>query len=51
METLPDVQSQKDLRGRAIQKVGVSDIRLPLSFRSVGKLDASVQHTVGEWKS
>lgn len=51
MKLLADVQAQSDSRGRAIQKVGISDLRLPFSFRSLGKFDFSVQQTVGVWEA
>lgn len=52
MSTLPDVQAQSDTRGRAIQKVGVCDIRLPFRFKSIGDdgENASTQDTVGTWE-
>lgn len=43
--SLPDVQSQQDFRGRAIEKVGVTNIRFPLCFES-----QTQQHTVGAWQ-
>lgn len=44
-KTLPDVQSERDFRGRAIQKVGVTNVRFPFCF---GAADSS-QATIGHW--
>jgi len=42
---IPDTQSERDERHLAIQRVGVKDVRYPLSVK-VGK---KVQPTVGQW--
>ncbi len=42
---IPDTQSERDERHLAIQRVGVKDVRYPLSLRMVGK----DQHTIGMW--
>ena len=44
--TMPDVQSAADNRHIAIQRVGVSGVRFPLS---VGASNADAQPTVGNW--
>jgi len=43
--SLPDVQSQQGFCGRAIQKVGVTNIRFPFCFQS-----QTEQNTVGTWR-
>lgn len=43
--SLPDVQSQPDFVGQAIEKVGVTDVRYPLVFRSSN----DVQSTIATW--
>lgn len=43
---LPDIQSEQDFRGHVIQKVGVTNIRYPLCFRS----SSTTQPTVGTWQ-
>lgn len=45
-ETLPDVQSQQNFRGQAIQKVGVSGIRFPFCLDSAN----TTGHTIGLWQ-
>lgn len=45
-KTLPDVQAERDFRGRSIQRVGVTNVRIPFSFRSVD----SEQSTIGYWQ-
>ena len=44
--TLPDVQSETNVRGGRIDQVGVTGIRHPLCFRSSEK----AQTTVGNWR-
>ncbi|MDA7885071.1 GTP cyclohydrolase FolE2 [bacterium] len=45
-ELLPDVQSESDFRGCAIQRVGVTNVRYPLCFRS----SETTQSTIGTWQ-
>ncbi len=45
-KTLPDVQAQIDSRGHVIDRVGVSGIRHPFSFRS----SDLTQPTIGTWR-
>lgn len=42
---IPDTQSERDERHLVIQRVGVKDVRYPLSLRIAGK----AQPTVGQW--
>jgi GTP cyclohydrolase IB len=42
---IPDTQSERDERHLAIQRVGVKDVRYPLSVRVAGQ----VQQTTGTW--
>jgi len=44
-QSLPDVQGERDSRGRAIQKVGISNVRHPFQFCS----SKAVSPTVGVW--
>ena len=43
-KNLPDLMSQKDSRGVPINKVGISDLKVPLK---VGKADGLICETVG----